>query len=489
MFFGKKQKKYNLFYNKNLYFLINMKPPFFFYLTLSLFSSVSSWAQNTPAESWATQVKANILMKKDVSGMAFTQDTVPNTHPTIFVDNQKTFQIMDGFGFTLTGGSAELIYKMSPSARKALLKELFLFNDQNIGLSYLRIGIGATDLSETVYSYNDLPEGETDLNQQKFDISIEKKWMIPLLKEILTINPSIKLMATCWSPPAWMKTNKNTKGGSLAPPFYDAYALYLVNFIKALEKEHITINTLTVQNEPLNPDNNPSMMMLPHEQASFIKNSLSSAFQKAQLKTKIVLYDHNADRPDYPIAVLKDPQVRKLVDGTTFHLYGGTVSNIGELHDLFPEKNLYFTEQWTGAKGDFEGDLNWHMKNIIIGASKNWCKAILEWNLAANKNLGPHTPGGCTECLGALTIDHDEIIRNVSYYIIAHASKFVRPGSKRIFSNSVTDISNVAFVTPTGKHVLILQNDSEKRQLFNVSYTRKTLLYSMEPKSVATLVW
>ena len=188
---------------------------------------------------------------------------------------------------------------------------------------------------------------------------------------------------------------------------------------------------------------------------------------------KSSIYDHNADRIDYPIEVLSDPDANQYIDGTAFHLYGGNVEDISQVHSAFPDKNLYFTEQWVGAPGDFASNLSWHIKNLIIGASRNWCKTVLEWNLAADPNQDPHTEGGCTECLGALTIDGDQVQKNVAWYIIAHASKFVSPGSVRIATNMSDGLPNVGFQTPDGKKVLIVQNESETEKNLVIRFGKR----------------
>ena len=146
-----------------------------------------------------------------------------------------------------------------------------------------------------------------------------------------------------------------------------------------MKAEGIHIDAITVQNEPLNPDNNPSLLMLPNEQTDFIKKSLGPAFQKAGITTKIILYDHNTDRTDYPLTTLADADARKYVDGSAFHLYLGCIEALTPVHNQFPDKNIYFTEQWTGSKGTFGGDLAWHVKNLLIGATRNWSRNVLEW--------------------------------------------------------------------------------------------------------------
>jgi glucosylceramidase len=434
---------------------------------------------------YLTTPDKSVLFAKQENGIKTGTD---KNLPTIEINAEKKFQEMDGFGFTLTGGSAFHINNMSATKRHELLTELFAFDKENIGISYLRISLGASDLDAEVFSYNDLPDGETDLKMKKFSLSPDKKFLIPVLKEILAINPEIKILASPWSPPTWMKTNNATKGGSLKPEFYDAYALYFVKYVQEMQNEGITIDAITVQNEPLHPGNNPSLLMPATEQADFIKRSLGPAFKAAGLKTKIIIYDHNADKPEYPITVLNDPEAKKYIDGSAFHLYGGVIENVSKVHQAHPDKNLYFTEQWIGAPGDFGGDLKWHTKQLIIGASRNWCKTVLEWNLAADHEQKPHTPGGCTQCLGAVTIDGDLITRNPAYYIVAHASKFVRPGSLRIDSNIPADLPNVAFKTPKGKIAVIVLNDSNSDQKFNIKVGEETFEVTLLKGSVGTFV-
>lgn len=458
------------------------------FLLLLIASQAIVLGQNTrPVDLWLTHADKSQLFEKQPSTLQFKSQA--NILPSIFVDESKTFQSMDGFGFTLTGGSASLLYNMDKAQRKALLKELFASDGNNIGISYLRVSIGASDLSDHVFTYNDLPAGQTDPNIKRFDLSEEKKAFLPILKEILALNPSIKILGSPWTPPSWMKSNGSSKGGSLLPAYYDAYAQYLVKYIQEMQKEGVKIDAITVQNEPLHPGNNPSLLMQASEQADFVKNSLGKAFAKAHIKTKILIYDHNADRPDYPIEILNDPEARKYINGSAFHLYGGAVESIAQVHEAHPDKHIYFTEQWIGAPGNFAGDLSWHTKTLIIGAVRNWCKTVLEWNLAADPQQNPHTEGGCTQCLGAVTIDKNSVVRNPAYYILAHASKFVRPNSLRIASNTTMTLQNVAFKTPQGKIVLIVHNEGNKSIAFNIAYQGKKLVQTLQAGDVATYVW
>ncbi|MBN2000719.1 glucosylceramidase [candidate division KSB1 bacterium] len=407
----------------------------------------------------------------------------------IQINPEMLRQEIDGFGFALTGGSALHIYNMSAANRQALLTELFDHTANNIGTSCLRVSIGSSDLDEKVFSYDDLAPGETDENMDFFSLDPDRKHLIPVLKEILQIYPEIKIMGSPWSPPVWMKTNGSSVGGSLKPVYYDAYAKYFVKYIQGMADEGITIDAVTVQNEPLHDGNNPSLYMTAAQQAAFIKQSLGPAFRDAGIKTKIVIYDHNADRTDYPISILDDPDANLYVDGSAFHLYGGSIDNLSAVHEAHPDKNLYFTEQWIGAPGNFAGDLRWHVRELIIGATRNWCRTVIEWNLAADENQDPHTPGGCSMCLGAVTIQGDEVTRNPAYYIIAHAAKFVRPGSRRIYSTSTPNLPNVAFTIPDDRIVVIVLNNGDSEFSFNIVANNKAIHSFLSAGAVGTYVW
>lgn len=441
--------------------------------------SVVSNAQKI--EKWMTRLDKSKLLEKQKQTLLFAKNN--QNLPIIFVDDSKAFQTMDGFGYTLTSGSATLINQLSN--KKQLLEELFGHDENSIGVNYLRVSVGASDLSDHTYSYSE----SNDLSLKNFSLKEDEKNLIPLLKEIIKINPKINILASPWSPPTWMKTNNNSMGGSLLPEYYQVYANYLMKYIKKMKKLGIVIDAMTIQNEPLHPRNNPSLLMLPNEQANFIKNNLGPTFLKNGIKTKIIIYDHNADRTDYPISILNDPAARKFIDGSAFHLYGGNVETIGEVHEAHPDKNIYFTEQWIGHPSNFAEDMAWHVKNLIIGATRNRCKTVLEWNLAIDSQMNPHTDGGCTACLGAITIDKDKIERNAAYYIIGHASKFVPTNSKRIASNTVLNLQNVAFKTPEGKTVLIVINDSDKSLEFLIGSKGKQAKETIEAGSVVTYLW
>ncbi|MCU7549701.1 glucosylceramidase [Chitinophagaceae bacterium LB-8] len=440
----------------------------------------------TDVDFYLTKGNQSVLLQKQNAILAFK--TTSNGYPDILVDTTLSYQTVDGFGFTLTDGSASLIYNLPTSMQNDLLNELFGSDSTSISISYLRVSIGASDLSASVYTYNDMPAGQTDMNLENFSLRKDQSNVIHILKKILAINPNIKILGSPWTAPTWMKSNNNSIGGSLLPQYYSVYANYFVKYIQAMKAEGVTIDAITPQNEPLYGGNNPSMLMTAMEQANFIKNHLGPAFQAASINTKIITYDHNADRPDYPLTVLDDAGARQYVDGSAFHLYGGDISALSIVHEAYPAKHLYFTEQYTSSNGDFAGDLKWHLKNIIIGSMRNWSRNALEWNLASDPYYSIHTTGGCTTCKGAITIISG-VTRNVGYYIIAHASKFVPPGSQRVASNIEGSLYNVAFNRPDGKKVLIVENDGANAQTFNINFNGRRVTSSLDAGAVGTYIW
>jgi len=448
--------------------------------------NTSSAVNTSEVAFWLTNGDQSALLQEQKAVLNFS--AAQNGNPTIEVNESEKFQTIDGFGYTLTGGSAGLINAMETNAKDALLEEIFSTKKNGIGVSYLRVSIGASDLSADTFTYNELPAGETDINQDKFSIAKEMTDLVPILKKIVAINPKIKILGSPWTAPTWMKTNNSFKGGSLKPEYYNSYAKYLIKYIQAMKLQGIVIDAITIQNEPLHPGNVPSMYMEAADQAAFVKSALGPAFKSAGIKTKIIVYDHNADRPDYPITILNDAEAKKYVDGSAFHLYAGNIAALSKVHEAHPDRNVYFTEQWVGGPGKFNEDLKWHVSTLIIGATRNWSRNVLEWNLAADPSYGPHTVGGCVTCLGAITVS-PAVTRNVAYYIIGHASKFVSPGSVRIGSTITGNLQNVAFKTPEGKKIVIVVNGGSTAQEFNIKYNGKLLSTNLAGGSVGTYVW
>lgn len=436
---------------------------------------------------WLTNADKTVLFQQQ-KNVALNFTTTPNGYATIDVDTTQTFQTIDGFGFALTGVSAMLINGLNESTKDALLRELFLTDSTHIGVSYLRISLGASDLSTAPFTYDEVLSGQTDTTLQHFSIDQEKTDLIPILQKIIALNPSIKIIATPWTAPTWMKTNGSFVGGSLKPQYYNVYARYFVKYIQAMQAAGINITAVTPQNEPLNAYNNPAMLMQSNEEDAFVKNYLGPQFQANHINTKIIIYDHNLDHPEYATTILSDPDAYPYIDGSAFHLYAGDINTMSSVHNMFPNKNLYFTEQATFSNGSFHQDLDWHVQNLIIGAIRNWSKNVIEWNLASDPNCQLHTNGGCSTCLGALTIG-TSVTRNVSYYIIAHAAKFVRPGSVRIASSLTDNLLNVAFKTPSGNKVLIVLNTGLSPTTFNIRFNGKIVTPTLQSGAVGTFIW
>jgi glucosylceramidase len=412
---------------------------------------------------------------------------------TIVVDDAKTYQTVDGFGFAMTGGSAQWLHRMDAAKRHALLEEIFGRKRGQAAVSYLRVSVGSSDLNDHVFTYDDLPQGESDPGLKRFSIAEDEKDLIPVLKEVLKISPKIQILASPWSAPSWMKTNDAPKGGSLKPELYPVYAQYLVRYLEAMQREGVPITAITMQNEPENPKNTPSMVMTAPEQAAFLGDDFGPALRAAGLKTKVVLFDHNCDHPKYPIAILKDAKAAQFADGSGFHLYKGEMSAMSTVHDAFPQKNIYFTEQMV-VERTRDGSLQPIAKpvaRIVIGAMRNWSRNVLLWNLAADSKFEPHSSnGGCSMCQGAVTIDGDRVTRNIGYYTVKQVSEFVPPGSVRIDSTEPdADLQDVAWRTPTGKHVLLVANTGAASRSFTVCVGERQFEALLGVGDVGTFVW
>ncbi len=446
----------------------------FFYSELAVSQVVIPWITSGD--------KTKLLQQQPAINFAANTSSVGNVltlYPSIM------FQSMDGIGFCMTEGSAEVISSLAEAQQNALLTELFDKNS-GLGISMLRVSIGASDLSSSNYSYN---ETSGDTNMANFSLAgPDLTYLIPVLKKALAINPDIKILATPWSPPRWMKSNNSWIGGSLNTASYAAYANYFVKYIAAMKAQGIAIWGITPQNEPENPSNNPSMLMNSTEQKNFINANLGPSLATAGYSAvKIIAFDHNCDNTTYPIDVCNNSNY---VDGAAFHLYAGNISAMTTVKNS-TNKNVYFTEQYTGSGGSFSGDLGWHMQNVIIGASNNWAKAILEWNLASNSAIGPYTTGGCNTCLGAITINNSSsYTRNVSYYIVGQISKFVRAGAIRFgVSSTSSSLVATAFSNVDGSIALIAYNSNSTAQTIKVNSGINSFIYSVPASSVATFVW
>jgi glucosylceramidase len=448
----------------------------------------------------------------DNGTVAFARDG--SDELTVSVDPSRTYQRMDGFGASITDSSASLLARLDPATRRATMRDLFARD----GLSFLRQPIGASDFVDGPhYTHDDVPAGQTDYGLRHFSIAHDKRQILPLLREALALNPKLKVMATPWSPPAWMKTNQSLIGGRLidSPRIYATYARYFVEFIKAYRREGVPIYAVTVQNEPQNrnPSGYPGADMPVAQEAKLI-NELGPRLRRAGLRTKIFGYDHNwAEHPndiattppgedpetEYPTKLL-NTSAGRWIAGTAFHCYAGDQVRQTQLHDAFPDKGIWFTE-CSGSHGPadppaqvFSDTLKWHARNLVLGVPRNWGKTVVNWNLALDAAGGPHN-GGCDTCTGVVTVDGAAVSRNAEYYTLGHLARFVRPGAKRIASTSFGttgwngQIMDAAFRNRDGTTALVVHNENDDPRTFAVAEGGYAFDYTLPGGAVATFTW
>jgi glucosylceramidase len=414
----------------------------------------------------------------------------------ITVDATIQYQQMDGFGGSLTDSSAWLIWnELSPSQQTTLMQQLFSASS-GIGISFLRQPMGATDFSASGnYSYDDMPSGQTDSNLANFSVAHDTAYIVPLVKQALSINPAVKVVALPWSPPAWMKATGTMKGGNMNPSYFPSLARYFVNFVQAYQQLGIPIYALSVQNEPLySTAGYPSESLSATDEATFIANHLGPALSSAGLgNVRIFAYEHNWDNPAYPESVLASSAAQYLA-GSSFHCYAGDPSAQSTVKAAFPAKDIWFTECSGITTTTFAGDLVWNAEHLLIGATRNWGRSISLWNLALDQHSGPKN-GTCSNCRGVVTIDDSvspaRVTFNVEYYILGHLGKFVVPGAHRIDSNTLGagSIEDVAFQNPDGSIVLLVLNSSSGAATFTVSFKGQTFNYTLPAGALATYSW
>jgi glucosylceramidase len=441
----------------------------------------------------------------------------PSDQLTITVDPSRTYQRMDGFGASITDSSAAVLYRLDPAERERAMRSLF-DPERGIGVSALRQPIGSSDFTdEPHYTYDDVPAGQTDFALAHFSIAHDRAQILPLLRRAKALNPRLTVIATPWSPPAWMKTNDSLIGGRLKddPRIYAAYARYFVKFVQAYRAAGVPVDYLTVQNEPQNrtPNAYPGMDLPVRQEVKLIE-AVGPALRAAGLRTKILAYDHNwsthpddiANTPpgespetDYPYEVLDSPAAR-WVAGTAYHCYSGEPSAQTALHDAHPDKGIWFTE-CSGSHGPtdppekfFRDTLTFHARNITIGTTRNWAKTAITWNLALDPSGGPHN-GGCDTCTGLITVDGGTFTTNAEYYTIGHLSKFVKPGAVRIASTSFGttgwngQIMDVAFRNPDGSTALVVHNENDDPRTFAVAVGGRSFDYTLPGGALATFTW
>src|SRR6266849_6827426 len=364
---------------------------------------------------------------------------------------------------------------------------------KGIGLSILRQPMGASDFALQGYTYDDLPPGQTDPGMKLFSIDHDRPYIIPILRQSLSLNPNLKIIGSPWSPPGWMKTSGSNIEGRLVPSAFAPLAKYFVKYVQAYEASGVPIFAVTPQNEPLNiPNDYPGMGMSADEQAKFIRDNLGPAFRAAGIKAKILAFDHNWDLIDFPIKVLSDKLAAEFIAGIAIHCYGGSPTAQTELHNRFPDKEIWLTEC---SGGEWQkGKLLEEQVRLIISTMRNWAKGVVLWNLALNQNHEPFL-GGCKTCRAIVTIDDSvspsRIIPTVDFTALAHASKFVTPVAFRIDLSTFEQdrLESVAFRNPDGSIVAIVLNGGTTAATFNLRWKDKYASDHLEPAAVATFRW
>lgn len=460
------------------------------------------------ADIYVTTADKSKVMQKDSSLLKSYKSSTETNNLIILYPDEK-YQEMEGFGAAITGSSCYNLRQMPTESRRALLEETF-DTQKGYGYSYIRISLGASDFSVDEYTYCDTPDIENFAIHE-----YDKRDLIPILEEIKQINPNIKIMASPWSCPKWMKVNNlkelrpfdSWTSGQLNPKYYQEYAEYFVKYIQAMEAEGFSIDAVTIQNEPLNRGNSMSLYMTWQEQRDFIKSALGPAFEKAGIKTKILVYDHNydydsfkpenADQGQYPLKIYEDKEAARYIDGAAYHAYGGDKSELLKIHDARPDKNLYFTEMSIGLWGEgysFSSDLIWNMREVCIGTINNFNTAVIMWNYMLDDKHGPDRPGGCNICLGCITVDskdYSTLDKNSHYYTMAHLSKVIKPGSHRIKAEGKTEngIYYTAFENPDKTYAIVLMNENDTEQEMIISLGENAFTYKVLPKSVISCIW
>jgi glucosylceramidase len=412
--------------------------------------------------------------------------------PTVFIDELKRYQTIEGFGASFTDSSAWLMNnKIVPASSLGAVMNSLFDHTAGIGISFVRNPMGASDLSRSLYSYDDLSAGATDPNLNSFSIAHDEADIIPLIRQAKRINPQLKVMANPWSPPGWMKTSGSMIGGSLLAANYTAFANYFVQYLQAYAAAGVPVDYISLQNEPLYlPTAYPGMSMPAADQLTVLRDYVLPALASAKLSAKVLIYDHNWDQPPYPETILADSTVAasEQIGGIAWHWYGGTPGAMSRLHNQYPNRNNYVTEASGGTwimdevKTDFE---------TITQSMRNWSSSYVKWGLALDENRGPFIKGGCGDCTPLITVNQGSgaVTYNIDYYTLGHFSKFVLPGAVRIYSSNAPRIVSAAFMNPRGTEVLVAYNDSSSSQTFQVISHGRSFVYTLPALAGATFSW
>jgi glucosylceramidase len=433
-------------------------------------------------------------LSQALASVTLNSGAAANADATVTLDPTTTYQVMNGFGASITDASSYVMTKyLSPGALQQALIQLF-DPSVGVGLSFLRQPMGASDFSSVGnFSYDD---GAADPTLAHFNITQDLKATIPVLKQALAINPAIFIMGTPWSPPAWMKANNSMNGSgsgggdpSLMQADYEALAQYFVKFVQAYADQGVTVGAVTPQNEPQNgAASYPGMDLNAGSELQLIAKNMGPAFQTAKLSTFIWAFDHNWDNENYPEQIMGDATAAGFSEGAAFHCYGGDPSAMTTFHDKFPMKSIYMTEC---SGGDWQDDPFANTIELEISSTANWAQAIALWNLALDENEGPKN-NGCNGCRGVITVNSQSsaITYTADYYALGHFSKFVRPGALRISSKSSNGgLNQVAFKNKDGRLAVIAHNTSRSTMNVQIGSGDSAWNVSVPANAAVTVAW
>ncbi|MFL9845106.1 glycoside hydrolase family 30 protein [Flavobacterium rhizosphaerae] len=419
------------------------------------------------------------------------------TEISVFVEPDKTFQTIMGIGGAITDASAEVFAGLSPAKQKEFLNAYYS-KGNGIGYSLIRTHIHSCDFSSGSYTY--IKEGDKSL--KSFNIDHDKKYRIPLIKQALnTIGTDVMLYVSPWSPPAFMKSNKDMlNGGKLLPEYYQTWADYYVKFIKAYEKEGIPVWGLTVQNEPMATQIWESCIYTAEDERDFLKNYLGPTIKKELGDKKIIVWDHNRDLMNQRANVIfSDPEASKYAWGLGFHWYetwaGGEemFTNVEKVSEAYPDKKLVFSEgcneKFDAAKYQYWPNGERYGENMINDFN-NGLVAWTDWNILLDEHGGPNHVGNF--CFSPIHADSStgELIYTPSYYYIGHISKFVQPEAKRVSTAvSRSNLLSTSFLNKDGKMATVVMNATDGKVTYNLIVGDQQTVVEIPPHAIQTLVY
>lgn len=408
----------------------------------------------------------------------------PEGAELIEIDEKTAYQTVLGIGSSLEHATCFNISLLAPEKQGEVVKKL-VDPKEGIGMNLMRICIGTSDFTgDPWYSYDDVPEGQTDPELSAFSIEKDRAYLLPILKMARQANPDLLFFASPWSPPGWMKEGgKGMCGGTLKREWYGAYAGYLARFVKAYEAEGIPIYAMTLQNEPgVNSAQYPSCRWSGEQQRDFIRDHVGPVFRQAGISPRIWCFDHNFNNLPFPRAVLGDPEAAKYVEGTAFHLYEGRPAAMSELHHEFPDKAIYFSE---GSVYDVRGALQ------IISYFRNWARSYNAWVTVIDQDRKPNNgPHECDPTMIVIDSRAKALTYRFDYYMYGHFSRFVQRGAARIASTEGDRAcNNVAFKNPDGSVALIAANDGDEPRRIALGAGGGFATHMLGPRSVATYMW